>query len=90
MDKKIDIGASCTWGDGPDVLVTLDGKPFMCYEDPTGKDKATHGVVRKGSLELTRNEALDLAQQLFAAAAACKELDNSLKEYFKLEGQIAH
>ena len=25
--------AECTWGDGPDVLVVLDGTPIMSYED---------------------------------------------------------
>ena len=80
MDKKINIGASCTWGQGPDVLVTLDGAPFMCYENPDQKNRAVHGIVRKGSFELTRNEALELAEQLFRAAAACKDLDDSYAE----------
>ncbi len=26
--------AECTWGDGPDVLVVLDGTPIMAYEKP--------------------------------------------------------
>jgi len=34
--------AECTWGDGPDVLVVLEGTPIMLYENPVnvseGKD----------------------------------------------------
>lgn len=94
MDKKLTIGASCTWGEGPDVLLVLDGKPLVCYEDPKNdpppRGQWKHGYVSKGSIDLTRNEALELAEQLFRAAAACRELDDGLKEYFELEGQIAH
>jgi len=26
--------AECTWGEGPDVMVVLDGTPMMAYENP--------------------------------------------------------
>lgn len=83
MDKKIDVGASCTWGDGPDVLITLDGRRFTCYEAVQFSKRAgqipgpfstgLHGFVTKGSIAFTRNEALELAQQIFTAAAQCRE-----------------
>ena len=82
MDKKTDIGATCTWGDGPDVLVTLDGKRFKCYEAVQFSKLVDHGFVSRGSIALTRNEALDLAEQLFRAAGAAKDLDDSVKNYF--------
>lgn len=85
MDRKLDIGASCTWGDGPDVLVTLDGKAFICYEnpknDPPPRGQWTHGYVSKGSFDLTQAEARELAAQLLRAADACKELEDALEEY---------
>ena len=31
---KIGIKARCTWGDGPDVLLTLDGRELLLYAAP--------------------------------------------------------
>jgi len=77
------IKASCTWGDGPDVLITLEDKPFILYEnpknDPPPRGQWAHGYVSQGSMDLTADEALDLAHQLYASATAAKGLDKSYK-----------
>ena len=90
--KKLDIGASCTWGDGPDVLVTLDGQAFICYEDPKNdpppRGQWVHGYVTKGSFDLTRNQALELAAQLFRAAGQAKDMDDSYAAHVKHEQAI--
>ena len=72
--------ASCTWGDGPDVLVILDGKHLMCYENPDNFEKAVHGFVTEGSFELTSMEALKLASDLLIAARASLFLDESIRK----------
>lgn len=69
------IKCSCTWGDGPDVLLVVDNSPFMCYEEPTGHYKAAHGFVHNGSAEMTADEALELSRQLFNAATIAKNLE---------------
>lgn len=75
------IKASCTWGDGPDVLITLDDLLFMLYEPPDQLDRAVHGLVKKGSFALTANEALKFAKQLKQAALSAKELDKDYSDY---------
>jgi hypothetical protein len=80
------VKASCTWGDGPDVMVTFskekDGiiKPFILYENPT-YGKWMHGHVEEGSFDLTAKEAIKLATELIAAVGSCKDLENQLKMY---------
>jgi hypothetical protein len=80
------IKASCSWGDGPDVLVTLskekDGisKPFLLYENPI-YGKWMHGHVEEGSFDLTAKEAIKLATELIAAVGSCKDLEDQLKMY---------
>jgi len=79
------IKATCTWGDGPDVILTLNDKPFILYEDATDHRHYIHGVVKKGSTDLTADEALDLAYQLTMAAHSAKQLDRQLGEYVTKE-----
>lgn len=85
----------CTWGDGPDILMDLDGTPVMAYENPVNvsegrgllkdipKDDVklcwgTHGFIRKGSIDLTKDQALRLAEDLIVAAAQCQNLEDSI------------
>jgi len=77
------INVDCTWGEGPDVLLTLDGKLLMCYEDPIHKEQAVHGFVSKGSMCFTADQALDLAHMLTKAAETAKAMDRDLEEYDK-------
>lgn len=83
------IKVSCTWGEGPDVLFALDGKLFMCYEDPIHKDKARHGFITKGSMDLTADQALLLAKRLKGAAEVAKAMDRDLEEYNRQHTSIS-
>ena len=76
--------ASCTWGDGPDVLLVNDGKGYLIYEEP---ETITHQERQSfyGSACLSAKEAEDLAYSLLAAAAYAREMDRSVEEYFKHE-----
>jgi hypothetical protein len=75
------VKANCTWGDGPDVLVSLDGMPFICHEDPKNdpppKGQWVHGYVSRGSFDLTQAEARRLAYELLEAAETCKAMEDS-------------
>ena len=90
MDKNKNIKASCTWGDGPDVLVVFDGMPFICHEDPKNypppRGQWKHGYVSEGSFDLTQDEARKLANELLAAADACESMEDSYNNY--IEGAI--
>ena len=77
--------ATCTWGDGPDVLLSLEDDWFVLYEDPKHqappRGDYQHGYVTKGSMDLTADEALALAAKLTEAANSAKELDSMCDEY---------
>ena len=83
--------ATCTWGDGPDVLLSIEDDNFMLYEDPKHnkppQGDPAHGFVTKGSMCLTADEALELAAELEAAANNAKDLDNLCEEHDKMEEQ---
>ena len=72
--------ATCTWGDGPDVLVELDGSIIQLYETPGRFDWAVHGTAGQGSICLTAKEAYAFAADLVIAAAHAESLERSLKE----------
>jgi hypothetical protein len=76
------IKASCTWGDGPDVVVSFQGTRVILYEDPTMKGWK-HGYVENGSFDLTSGEATVLAHQLLNAAKGAKEMEKSLNDYME-------
>ena len=79
--KKVE----CTWGDGPDVLLSIENDIFVLYEDPKHqappRGDYQHGYVTKGSMDLTAAEALTLAAHLEAAANQALELERVCDEY---------
>lgn len=83
MKDKINV--SCTWGDGPDVLVTFKNFPFILYEDPKNdpppRGQWVHGYVSKGSFDMNIEEAEELASLLNEAARYARELEEGIKEY---------
>lgn len=79
-EKEPDIKASCTWGDGSDVMVTLNNKNFILYENPVDRHHFIHGTVKKGSFDLTADEALSLGLQLIESARHAKNLDLALEQ----------
>jgi len=86
------IKATCTWGDGPDVMLTFEDYIFVLYEAPKlvlpSGGAYLHGYVTKGSTDLTADQALILAAHLTDAANSAKELDRMCKEHDEMEPQI--
>lgn len=80
--------AVCAWGEGPDVLVVLEGTPIVIYENPYGFERWEHGVVSKGSFDLNMKEALALAYSLIEATKQAIELEEGWREAGKNELQI--
>lgn len=73
-----------------DVALDLEGTKLALIEAPTmtapNKNQAwpKHGIVTKGYIELTADEALKLADELIKAAVAAKDMDLSyVKECLK-------
>lgn len=79
------IKASCTWGEGPDVMLVFEDKPFILYENPIDKERWVHGVVNKGSADLTADEAENLANQLKEAVRLTRQFEAGLDEYIERE-----
>lgn len=73
------IRAVCTWGDGPDVLLVLEGKKLICYHNPKDEIHWIHGIISEGSMDLTAHEALELAAELIRAAEDAIKLDESVR-----------
>lgn len=72
------IKVECTWGDGPDVLITLKNHPMILASDVIDKDKFKHGIVTDAWIDLTQQEARILAHHLLAAAENVKYLEDNL------------
>jgi hypothetical protein len=70
--------AHCTWGEGPDVLIVLDGTPLMLHEEAHSFALGKNGFVNQGSMDLTRQQAVELARELLMAAETGKNLDDEL------------
>ena len=79
--------AECTWGEGPDVLVSLDDTIVMLYEGPWNpippRGASKHGFVKNGSFDLTADEAEAFGAALISAAQQSRELDKSFAEHCK-------
>ena len=80
------IKVSCAWGDGPDVLVSFEDKPFICYEDPKNdpppRGQWVHGYVSKGSFDLTAEEARNFALELLNASKQVDDIEKSYEKYW--------
>jgi hypothetical protein len=80
---KPKVTASCTWGEGPDVLLINQGAEYMLYKDPHGFKHGVHGFSSEGSVHLTAAEAKALAGDLLMAAGQAEGLDKSYEDYVK-------
>ena len=69
------IIASCAWGDGPDVLVSLTNKELLVY--PLSGVQAANGNVGifNGAFCLTATEAKDLGHELIKAGTQASNLE---------------
>lgn len=77
------ISVTCGWGEGIDVLLTNKGQWYIIYDEPTEKDRFSHGVSKNGSIGLTRQDARELAYNLLRAAEQCDAFDESYDDYMK-------
>jgi hypothetical protein len=82
---KDNICVSCTWGVGPDVLVTFKNFPFILYENPKNdappKGQWAHGYVSKGAFDMNIDEAEKFAALLSEAAQSAREIEKGIKEH---------
>ena len=78
------IKVSCTWGEGPDILLTFKEHGIVLYEDPD-KTGFVHGHVNNASTDLRLDQAKLLVASLQMAIQHVEELEYSLEEYFKNE-----
>ena len=74
--------AACTYGDGPDVLLVLEGTILFLLED-VRPGISVHGHVTQGQISLTAKEAHRLAQDLIMTANQAEELEALCKEHDK-------
>ncbi len=72
--------ASCTGGDGADILLTLANTKMVLWEAPRLNDhmprrvQHTYGYITQGDAELTADEAEKLGYELIHAAKAVRDL----------------
>jgi len=73
------ITTHCTWGDGEDVMIIVDGSMFVPYEEPWQLDppypQFEHGIITKGSIGLRIDKAEELLRDLTISVAKAKQLD---------------
>lgn len=71
--------ATCTWGFGPDVILSLEGTPLVIGEAPDfDRNRFLHGVITKGDIDLTADQAHELGTQLIDACKRIKELEDGI------------
>lgn len=76
--------AQCTVGEGPDVIISMEGTPFILLEPPsTDKCHSEFGACRKGDIDLNLKEAEEFLDSLQAAVLTAKEFYESYDEYCK-------
>ena len=69
----------CTWGEGPDVVLFLEGTPLVLGETPDfDRDRFLYGVITKGEIDLTADQAQELGTQLINACMRIKELKDGI------------
>ncbi len=69
------VNASCAWGDGPDVLISLTNKELLVY--PLSEVRAGNGSVGvfNGAFCLTATEAKALGHELIKAGKQAGNLE---------------
>jgi hypothetical protein len=73
--------AECTWGEGPDVVLSLEDTPLVLGEHPDfDRNRFLYGVITKGEIDLTADQAHKLGIQLIDACKRIKELEDNIPE----------
>ena len=69
--------ATCTWGEGPDVVLSLEGTSLVLGEHPDfNRNRFLHGVITKGEIDLTADQAQELGNMLIDTAKQAKWNEN--------------
>lgn len=72
------IKAKCTWGMGPDVLITSDCALSLTPLKTEGWGKGA-GISDNTQISLTKDEAIMLIAQLQDAVSMCNVLEEEVK-----------
>lgn len=75
--------ASCTIGDGPNIIVSLDGKELLLLEEPN-RTNFKSGVVEHGQIELSVEEARNLVISLLSAIKQVQDFEEMGEEYERI------
>jgi hypothetical protein len=76
------MDAICTWGEGPDVMINLNGTILVLYEEPNMKG-FKYGTIKQGSIDLRLDEAKEFRNILDKAIKEVERMQRELEEYVK-------
>lgn len=83
--------ATCTWGDGPDVLVSNKNGGYILFDDPKQyPPNFVHGMSLNGQFDLTIKQAIKLARELLRAANTAQQLEDSYTSYCENHGRTSY
>ena len=74
------LKVSCTWGFGPDIILSSQGKPLLNLSPTDGFDKWKHGVQSHWNMTLTIEEAESLICDLEMAVRQIDSMEDSLEK----------
>jgi len=76
--------AECTWGDGPDVMLSLSGSELFLLEETYShnppRGTSMYGHVSQGQVCLTIEEAKKLAEDLLMAAQQAENYEDQINQ----------
>lgn len=72
------IKVECTWGQGPDILVVGENHSILNMSPTTMLNKSTYGCQTEWQLDLTTDQADQLAYELLDKIKEVKRLEAGL------------
>ncbi|MFA5312883.1 MAG: hypothetical protein WC375_06125 [Methanomassiliicoccales archaeon] len=75
------MNATCTWGDGADVVLSLEGTKMVLLEDVADKKSWKYGTISQGNTDLTASGARKLASKLIMAAVQSESLQMECEDH---------
>jgi hypothetical protein len=82
------VKAECTWGEGPDIILSFMNHGVILFEDPVYTHFA-HGIVGQASTDLTLEEAKSLLYSLQSAIMQVEDIEAAANAYFEGQGTPA-
>jgi len=76
------IKATCTWGEGPDIILHVRDHIVILFEDPD-KTHYRNGTVKSASTDLSLEQAKELLHSLQQSIQHVEELEQSLLTYYE-------